>query len=141
MIETLAARVKLANKQIKDAFAVYQSALKTYPQHRALVYDYIAALSTIRVRRCPDFISKQSQIIHDDINLYRLEAKAHAALGNHMLQHRAQAEIYIQEGKYHAAIEQLEIALRMSNGNFYQLSSVEARLRQLKEFVAAFEKD
>jgi predicted Zn-dependent protease len=142
MIETLAARVKLANKQIKDAFAVYQSALKTYPQHRALIYDYIAALLDHQSAQAAlDFINKQSQIIHEDINLYRLEAKAHAALDNHMLQHRAQAEIYIQEGKYHAAIEQLEIALRMSNGNFYQLSSVEARLRQLKEFVAAFEKD
>ena len=57
-----------------------------------------------------------------------------------MLQHRAQAEVYILEGKYKAAIEQLEIALRKDNGNFYQLSSVEARLRQLKEFVAANEK-
>ncbi|WP_369683414.1 M48 family metalloprotease [Nitrosomonas communis] len=141
MIETLAARVKLANKQIKDAFNIYQNALKAYPQHRALIYDYIAALlSHKNAEVALEFINKQSQVIHDDINLYRLEAQCHAALGNAMLQHRAQAEIYIQEGKYRAAIEQLEIALRKDNGNFYQLSSVEARLRQLKEFVAANEK-
>lgn len=140
MIETLAARVKLANKQIKDAFAIYQAALNAYPQHRALIYDYISALLHHKnAEAALEFINKQSQIIHDDINLYRLEAQSHAALGNHMLQHRAQAEVYIQEGKYHAAIEQLEIALHKDNGNFYQLSSVEARLRQLKEFVASFE--
>lgn len=141
MIETLGARVKLANKQVTDAFKIYQAALRAYPQHRALVYDYIAALLQHKSAQAAlDYINKQSQIIHDDINLYRLEAQCHAALGNHMLQHRAQAEIYIQEGKYHAAIEQLEIALRKDNGNFYQLSSVEARLRQLKEYVAANEK-
>lgn len=44
MIDTLAARVKIANKQIPDAFKLYQAALKTYPQHRALIYDYAAAL-------------------------------------------------------------------------------------------------
>lgn len=140
MIETLAARVKLANKQTKDAFEIYQVALNAYPQHRALIYDYIAALLNHKnAKGALEFINKQSQIIHDDINLYRLEAQCHAALGNHMLQHRAQAEVYIQEGKYHAAIEQLEIALRKDNGNFYQLSSAEARLRQLKEFVEANE--
>lgn len=142
MIETLAARVKLANKQIEDAFKIYQEALNAYPQHRALIYDYISALLNYKnAEAALEFINKQSQIIHDDINLYRLEAQCHSALGNHMLQHRAQAEVYIQEGKYHAAIEQLEIALREDNGNFYQLSSIEARLRQLKEFVAANEKE
>lgn len=141
MIEALAARVKLANKQIQDAFKIYQTALNTYPQHRALIYDYITALLNHQnAKAALEFINKQSQIIHDDINLYRLEAQCHSALGNHMLQHRAQAEVYVQEGKYRAAIEQLEIALRKDNGNFYQLSSIEARLRQLKEFVAASEK-
>lgn len=142
MIETLAARVKLVNKQIPDAFRIYQTALKTYPQHRALIYDYAAALLNHQGPQAAlDFINKQSQVIHDDIHLYRLEAQCHAALGNHMLKHRAQAEIYIQEGKLHAAVEQLEVALRYSNGNFYQLSSVEARLRQLKEFIASFEEE
>ncbi len=142
MIDTLAARVKLANKQIPDAFKLYQAALKSYPQHRALIYDYAAALLSHQGPQAAlNFINKQSQVIHDDIHLYRLEAQCHAALGNHMLKHRAQAEIYIQEGKLHAAVEQLEVALRYSNGNFYQLSSVEARLRQLKEFIASFEEE
>lgn len=141
MIETLAARVKLANNQIKNAFKIYQTALNAYPQHRALAYDYVIALLNHKnAKDALEFINKQSQIFQDDINLYRLEAQCHSALGNHMLQHRAQAEVYIREGKYHAAIEQLEIALRKDNGNFYQLSSIESRLRQLKEFVASNEK-
>src|SRR5690242_11926790 len=40
MIETLAARVKLAAGQTAEALDIYRSAQKKYPQHRALVYDY-----------------------------------------------------------------------------------------------------
>ncbi|SFJ00947.1 M48 family metalloprotease [Nitrosomonas sp. Nm34] len=141
MIEVLAARVKLANKQIKEAFKIYQTALNAYPQNRALIYDYtLALLNHQNAQAALEFLNKQSKMIPENINLHRLEAQCYSALGNHMLQHRAQAEVYILEGKYKAAIDQLEIALRKDNGNFYQSSSIEARLRQLKEFVAANEK-
>ncbi len=142
MIETLAARVKLANKQIDDAFKLYETALQSFPQYRALVYDYADALLKHKdAQAALDFINSQSQFIHDDVRLYRLEAQCHAILGNALLQHQAQAEALIREGKLRAAIEQLQIALRHKHENFYQLSSVEARLRQVKEFIAAEEKD
>ena len=44
MIETLAARVKLAAGDKAEAFDIYKEALKTFPQHRALIYDYADAL-------------------------------------------------------------------------------------------------
>ena len=44
MIETLAARVKLATGQTAEALDIYQAALRIYPQHRALIYDYADAL-------------------------------------------------------------------------------------------------
>ena len=44
MIETLAARVKLAAGQTSEALAIYEAALEIFPQHRALVYDYANAL-------------------------------------------------------------------------------------------------
>jgi predicted Zn-dependent protease len=53
-----------------------------------------------------------------------------------MLKHRAQAEVYILQGYYDPAIEQLQIALKHDNGDFYQLSTVEARLRQLQKIMA-----
>lgn len=138
MIETLAARVKFASGQTDDAFRLYQSALQSFPHYRALVYGYADALLQHKdAQAALDFINGQSQFIHDDIRLYRLTAQCHAALGNALLQHQAEAEALIREGNLRAAIEQLQIALRHKHDNFYQLSSVEARLRQIKEFVAA----
>lgn len=141
MIETLAARVKLENGQIEDALTLYQTALQIFPQYRALVYDYASALLKHKhTQTALDFINSQSYYIHDDIKLYRLAAQSHAILGNTLLKHQAEAEALIREGKLHAAIEQLQIALRHKHENFYHLSSVEARLRQVKEFIAEEEK-
>ncbi|MDT8364071.1 MAG: M48 family metalloprotease [Nitrosomonas sp.] len=142
MIDTLAARVKFQNGQIEDAFKLYQTALVVYPHYRALIYDYTDALLRHgQPQTALDFIKKQLQFVRNDIKLHQLEARSHEALGNHLLQYQAQAEALILEGKFKQAIGQLEIALRQKHNNFYQLSSAEARLRQLKEAVAEHEKE
>jgi predicted Zn-dependent protease len=67
-----------------------------------------------------------------DHRLYRLQARAYAALGQRLQQHRAQAEAYLLMGSLPAAIEQLQIGLRSGDGDYYQLSSAEARLKELR---------
>ncbi|SCZ85693.1 M48 family metalloprotease [Nitrosomonas mobilis] len=142
MIDTLAAHVKFENGQVEDAFKLYQTALAAYPHYRALIYGYAdALLQHGQPQKALDFTRKQLQILRNDIRLHQLEARSHEVLGNRLQQHQAQAEALILEGKYKQAIGQLEIALRQKHENFYQLSSVEARLRQLKEAVAEHEKD
>jgi predicted Zn-dependent protease len=53
------------------------------------------------------------------------------------MQHRAQAEAYVRQGYLAAAIDQLQTALRRNDGDFYQVSGVEARLKELRELAAA----
>lgn len=142
MIETLAARIKLANEKTDEAFKLYQAALRTFPSYRALVYDYADALLKHKdAQTALNFIEEQSRFIRNDIRLYRLTAQCHAMLGNPLLQHQAEAEALIREGNLRAAIEQLQVALRYKHDDFYQLSSVEARLRQIKEIVHDQEKN
>jgi beta-barrel assembly-enhancing protease len=137
MIETLAASVKLANGQTAEAFNIYRKALKVYPRHRALIHGYtLALLQDQQTESALKFVNKQLRYHSNDINLYRLQARGYTALGNLMLKHRAQAEVYFHQGYYNAAIDQLNTALRHDNGNFYQLSTVEARLKQLQTMVA-----
>lgn len=138
MIETLAARVKLATGQTAEALDIYQAALSIFPQHRALIYDYAdALLSKGSAREALDFINRQLQFAPNDVRLYKLQAQSHEALGNILLQHKALAEVYSRQGDYPAAIEQLQIALKTDDGDFYQMSSVEARLRELRELAAS----
>ena len=138
MIETLAARVKLAMGQSADAFGIYRAALRIYPQHRALTYDYAEALlRSSSAEAALKFINQQLLFTPNDIRLYNLQAQGYAALGNNLLQHRAQAEAYFRQGSLSAAIDQLQIALKNNDGDFYQVSGVEARLNELRELAAA----
>ena len=142
MIETLAARVKLAMGESADAFDIYKAALRIYPQHRALIYDYADALLRSNMAdEALKFVNQQLQFTPDDTRLYRLQAQSYGALGDMMMQHRAQAEIYTRQGKVHAAIEQLQIALRGDEGDFYQKSSTEARLKELRALAADEKKE
>ena len=142
MIDTLAARVKLATGQVIEALEIYQAALQIYPQYRALIYDYADAL--IRNGK-PDaavnFINRQLQYTPNDTRLFALQARGYEALGDAMSQHRSQAEVYTRQGNYSGAIEQLQIALKAGDGDFYKMSSIEARLRELRVMDAEHKKD
>lgn len=142
MIETLAADVKIKAGKIDEALNIYRTALNIYPQHRALIQGYATALlQNQQTETALNFINRQLQLSRDNIHLYELQAQGYEALGDDMLQHHAQAEVYYRQGHFDAAIEQLKIALRSDNGNFYQVSSVEARLKQLQAMVEAEKKE
>jgi predicted Zn-dependent protease len=142
MIDTLAARVKLATGQIGEALETYQAALQIYPQHRALIYDYADALiRNGQAGTAVDFLDRQLQYTPNDVRLFRLQARGYGALGNAMSQHRSQAEVYARQGNYPAAIEQLQIALKAGDGDFYRMSSIEARLKELRVMDADHKKD
>ncbi len=133
IVETLAAQLKEREGDQTAALALYRSALERFPSHRALIYGYAQAL--LRGKRNGDalkFLADQLQYYPDNPRLYELQAQAYAAQGKNLLQHQAQAEAYVRLGNMPAAIEQLQIGLKSGDGDFYQLSSAEARLRQLR---------
>ena len=68
-----------------------------------------------------------------DFKLHALQAKAYSALGKRLQQHRALAESYFLQGQLGAAVEQLQFAQQATDGNFYELSVVDARLRELRK--------
>ncbi|MGH8700275.1 MAG: M48 family peptidase, partial [Burkholderiales bacterium] len=112
----------------------FRDALKTYPSYRALVYGNAEALlRTNRPEEALRFVEARLQVIADDHQLYVLQARAYAALDKRLAQHRAQAEAYVRLGNLTAAMEQLRIGLKSGDGDFYQLSSAEARLRELRK--------
>ena len=67
-----------------------------------------------------------------DAKLRTMQARNYAALGKRLLQHQAQAELYVLRGSLPAAIEQLQLAQAAGDGNFYEQSVVEARLKELR---------
>lgn len=134
MIATLGCRIPAAAREIEAAIGCYGDALRAYPRHRALTYDYADLL--IEARRpqpALDVIATRLKSFSDDPRLYRLQARAYALQGKGLAQHRAMGEAYALAGNYTAAVEQMRIAVRSGDGDFYQLSAAEARLRELRK--------
>ncbi|HEY5292171.1 MAG TPA: M48 family metalloprotease [Burkholderiales bacterium] len=133
MFAGLAARIKQGKGDDRGAADVIKQALVRYPNNRALNYAYIEALQRLgQNREAASVLDEQLKNYPRDARLYALQAKGYAALGKRLLQHQAQAEAYVLQGSLPAAIEQLELAQKSGDGDFYQLSSVDARMRKLR---------
>lgn len=133
IVDTLAARLKEAEGDAKAALALYRDALARFPDHRALIYGYVRVLLHDKDDGgAVKFLTDQLQYHPDDPHLYQLQAQAYAAQGKNLLQHQALAEAYVRLGNVPAAIEQLQIGLRSGDGDFYQVSGAEARLKALR---------
>ncbi len=133
IVEALTCGLKREAAAAADALACYREALKTYPTYRALVYDYAdALLAAGQAQAALKLIDERLKLISGDYRLYLLKSRSHAALDQRLAQHRAQAEAYARLGNIGAAVEQLQIGLRSGDGDFYQKSSAEARLRELR---------
>jgi predicted Zn-dependent protease len=134
MIETLACRLKGAAGETAAASTCYREALRTHPNYRALTYDYAYALLQNRQPEAAlKLVEGRLQFHVDEYKLYLLQAQCYAMLGKRLAQHRAQGEAYARMGNIPGAVEQLQIALKSGDGDFYQLSSVEARLKELRK--------
>jgi predicted Zn-dependent protease len=133
IIENLACRLADASGDSANALKCYQDARRAYPGYRALFYGHAEQL--LRAHQPAvvlQMIDSRMQTQSSDSRLYRLQAQAYAAQGNHLQQHRAQGEAYFRNGQLAAAVEQMQIALKTGEGDFYQLSAIEARLRELR---------
>lgn len=134
IIESLACRLRVATGETSAGFACYREALATYPNYRALTYDYANALLQNRQPEAAlKLVESRLQIYAEDYKLYLLQARSYSMLNKRLAQHRAQGEAYARMGNITGAVEQMQIALKSGDGDFYQMSSTEARLKELRK--------
>lgn len=137
MIETLAADHLTRQGDPAAAARRLGEAVQRWPDSRPLLYARLDALLAIGQAAEALAQTRSARALRpSDFRLWSSEAKALGALGDRSGQHRAQAEAYLLQGLRRAAIEQLELAQRLSGGDFYQVSQIDARLRELKRLEA-----
>jgi len=137
MIETLAAQLRLKQGDAAGAVKILRAAQPRYPQERAIAYGLVESL--LEARQPEDAIKfTEDELVSypSDARMHGLQAKTYSLLGKRLQQHRAQAEAYALLGRLPAAVEQLELAQKAGDGNFYEQSQVDARLRELKKRMA-----
>jgi beta-barrel assembly-enhancing protease len=130
---SLNARILEANHQPEQALATYTQALKHYPTHRGLIYGKTELLLNMhQLDTALKFINDNLALFPNDANLYASLAKTYSMQAKVLLMHQAQAESYYRKYDLQQAVEQMELATKAKDGDFYQKSIVEARLKQLK---------
>ena len=132
-LENLAAEIQVGRRNWPEALRVYKAGMQAFPEHRALLYGYVDTLyEASQTDNAVAHLTEQLKNIQDDPKLYELAAKGYERKNKKLAQHRAIGEAYFQKGNLLGAVEQLEIAVKAKDGDFYEVSSTEARLREFK---------
>jgi predicted Zn-dependent protease len=133
---SLAANIEVARDKPSQAAKVYQAGLAVYPGSRALIDGY--AEHFLRIRQAPQalqLLNEKQSLYPDYPYMYELKSKAYAMQGKSLLSHQAQGEAYFRRYNIPKAVEQMDLAVKAGDGDFYQQSIVEARLKELRALV------
>jgi predicted Zn-dependent protease len=105
-----------------------------YPLNQGLSYGYgLALIGARRFDEALRFAENQLRNYPDDIRFHKMRAESYAGLGRKAMQHLALSEVFALQGQTAGAIEQLQLAQKAGDANFYESSSIEARLREMKQ--------
>ena len=122
----------------EQAVARYEEALTRFPEDRALFYgEAEALLGSGRPADASALLRTRLALSEGDVRLWTLLARARAAEGSSSGRHRAQAEVYRLQGALRAAVEQLELARKAGDADFYEASAIDSRMRMLRAELAA----
>ena len=137
MIETLAAQLRLKQGDAAGAVKLLRDAQPRFPQERAIAYGLVESLLEARQPQQAIKVTEDELLNYpSDAKMHALQAQTWSLLGKRLQQHRAQAESYVLLGQLPQAVEQLELAQKAGDGNFYEQSQVDSRLRELKKRLA-----
>jgi beta-barrel assembly-enhancing protease len=129
----LRAEIELAAGNKPAALGIYAEASRQFPASQALTQRYASALlKTGQTDQARQLLDKAVRNWPEEPALYKALASAAGESGKRMEAHRAFGEYYFLTGQPHAAIEQFELAIRFANNNFYYVSSLEARIKDIR---------
>lgn len=135
-IENLEARIEVARNNPQAAASQYAKALAQFPNHRSLIYGYAEHfLAVNQPDKAIQLIQQKQATFPEDAYFYDILAKAYNAKNKNLQRFQAQSESYYRKYNLKKAIEQMEFAVKAKDGNFYEHSIVETRLKEFKRML------
>ena len=136
MIENLYAQFLVAKNNPTLVEQQYSAALKKFPESRALIYGdaehFLAIKQFVPLLK---LLNEKQYLFPDDAYFYDLKARAYAMQNKQLLSHQAQGEAYYRKYDLKRAVEQMDLAVKSKDGDFYQQSIAEARLKELQRLL------
>jgi predicted Zn-dependent protease len=118
------------------ALRASQETTTHFPLSRSVAMQHTDLLQrSHQHERAIAYLRDQLALSHNDPDFYNFLSISYAALDKKTLQHQATAEMYLLLGSPPAALEQLQLARKMADADFYTMTEVDARLRQITELV------
>ena len=119
-----------------EAVRFARDAMLRFPISRLAAINYVELLQRSgQHEAAAAYLREQIALPKSEPAYYELLARSYAALDRKTLQHQATAEMYLLLGSLPAAIDQLQSARRFADADFYVMSEVDARLRQLTQKI------
>ncbi|MBS0368309.1 MAG: M48 family metallopeptidase [Proteobacteria bacterium] len=137
MIDGLEADLRLAHGDPAGAAKIFREARARFPQSLRLLYGELGALADGgKYAEALDLVKAEVQTRPGNAALWELRARAESGLGRRLAQHRSLGEVYAIQGNYAAAAEQLTLAQGAADGDFFEHSAVDSRLREVRALLA-----
>ena len=116
-----------------EALKLAQETAARYPLSALAARHHLdLLLKTNRYQDAIAYLRSQQAITRDQPTYYALLGRAYEALNRRSLQHQATGEMYALLGATAPAVQQLELARQANDGDFYTMSEIDARLRELR---------
>ena len=120
--------------KVTEAKKIYEQNLNFFPSNRSFIYGLADLyLETQDSEKAIKLLKENEQKFSQDPILYKLFAKGYANQGKKLLQYENLAEAAYYNFNLQEAIIRMDLAIKANDGNFYQKSRVESRLKQFQK--------
>ena len=117
-------------KAVEDA----RSAVDRFPLSTMIAENYVDLLySQNEHQKLINFLRSNTAISQESSNYHALLARSYEKLGKKSLQYLHTGEMYALYGSTEAAVYQMTLGQKAADGDFYTMSQIDARLRELRE--------
>jgi predicted Zn-dependent protease len=132
-LDITASEIALAKGKNEDALRIAQATLQAYPQSYAAGAAMMNAyLKLGRTNDAITWLKARTRSQPNEVVWWTMLSNAYDQAKNVPMRHYALGEKYALEGAWPSAIEQLKIARASGAADFYQGSSIDARLREMQ---------
>lgn len=122
--------VRDKRKAVEDA----RLAVERFPLSPMITENYVDLLySQNEHQKLISFLRSNTAISQQNSNYHALLARSYEKLGQKSLQYLHTGEMYSLMGSTEAAVYQLTLGQKAADGDFYTMSQLDARLRELRE--------
>ena len=132
-LDITSSELALAKGKNEEGLQIAQASLKAYPQSYAAGAAMVNAyLKLGKTNEAIAWLKARTRAQPNELVWWTMLSNAYDQANNVPMRHYALGEKYALEGAWPSAIEQLKIARAAGSSDFYQSSTIDARLREMQ---------